>query len=776
MERGTLFWKVLPALILFITGVTNAATTAAPKLEPIPVEATLDMKYFSQYSPVSFSADGEWLAYTVRENTRNVDILPERFESTGIPHYGSGADIYVLNLKTHVSRNLTLKDDNWLPTWSPQGCLLAFLSDRDGSGQARLWIWDARQNQMWEASERNIRGAEIEWLPDSSGIVVAVARATPDTEQQEKELPRTESSQGHSRPVDSDASVTLYRANTASQEPSGYQSDGPWNLDRYRADLVLVDLRSGGDSKVVAEGGRVATFYLSPDGTQVAYAIPKNFELPGSQQILFDLRVVDLEMKQRRTLASDIRLNPWGSGFRWSPDGLWISYVAAGMEEKRGDYFAIEVASGKLQKLTDFAASSFSQWGSPPLWNGTAHIFFLRDSELWEAAIGQHQAMRVTATDRVLIKQLLTQTRDAVWIANDGKSTIVLAHDPVTEHDGFYGVDLKTGAVVPLAESGGCYTCVVRPSSVWTSPDRQTFAFLKESATTPDDLWISAANMTEPQRVTTLNPQLGDYIMGKTRLVEWLSDDGEKLKGTLLLPAGYKDGSRYPLVVWVYGGDSGADHLDIFGVESSGPINLQLLATRGYAVLMPGAPETAGSLMFDTAKTVLPGISKVVEMGIADPSRIAVMGHSHGGYSVLSLIVQTRRFAAAVEIDGYGDLLGSYGEMDAAGSVYGTAIEEHGPDQMGGTPWQFRDRYIENSPFFFLDKVTTPLLIVQGDSDRFVQPFLADQLFVALRRLGREVEYANYRGEGHDPSVWNYVDQVDLSYRIIEWLDHHLSR
>src|SRR4029077_16164697 len=195
-----------------------------------------------------------------------------------------------------------------------------------------------------------------------------------------------------------------------------------------------------------------------------------------------------------------------------------------------------------------------------------------------------------------------------------------------TEHDGFYRIDLKTGSVSRLAESGGWYTFVGRQSSIWISPDGQTFAFLKESATAPTDLWISAPDMSEPECVTALNPQLGGYIMGSTRLVQWLGDDGEELKGTLLLPAGFKQGSRYPLVVWVYGGDSGADHLDKFGVESSGPFNMQLLATRGYAVLMPSAPETAGSLMFDTAKTVLPGVSKIVEMGIADPDRIAVMG------------------------------------------------------------------------------------------------------------------------------------------------------
>ena len=85
------------------------------------------------------------------------------------------------------------------------------------------------------------------------------------------------------------------------------------------------------------------------------------------------------------------------------------------------------------------------------------------------------------------------------------------------------------------------------------------------------------------------------------------------------------------------------------------------------------------------------------------------------------------------------------------------------------------DASIENSPFFYFDRIQTPLLIVQGSRDTAVAPFLGDQIFVALRRLGKEAEYAMYDGEGHSPSQgWSYKHQVDLSYRIIRWLDDHL--
>lgn len=178
--------------------------------------------------------------------------------------------------------------------------------------------------------------------------------------------------------------------------------------------------------------------------------------------------------------------------------------------------------------------------------------------------------------------------------------------------------------------------------------------------------------------------------------------------------------------------------------------------------------------MLDLVKTVLPGVNKLVEMGIADPDRLAVIGQSNGGYSVLGLIVQTQRFRVAIDIDGAGDLIANYGQMDESGASFGTSLE-HGQNAMGGSLWEFRQRFVENSPVFYLDRVGTPLLIVHGGSDTTVAPFLGEEVFVDLRRLGKEVEYARYEGEGHSPLYWSYANQGDLCHRMIAWLGSHLQ-
>src|SRR5260370_26119369 len=302
-------------------------------------------------------------------------------------------------------------------------------------------------------------------------------------------------------------------------------------------------------------------------------------------------------------------------------------------------------------------------------------------------------------------------------------------------------------------------------------------AYYGEDSQRDSDLWLSDAGFSNSRRLTHLNPQFDQYEMGTARLIDFFSIDGVALRGALLLPSGYKPGKRYPLIVWVYGGGSLSDHLDHFALGyGDGPFNFQLLATRGYTVFLPDAPQNLATPMNDLPKSVLAGVNKAIEMGIADPDRLGIMGESYGGYSTLSLIVQTKRFKAAVEVAGYGNLICEYGEMDRAGNAFGDASAEHGQAKMGGTLWEFPERYIQNSPVFYLDRVETPLLIAHGSEDSTVAPFLDDEIFVGLRRLGKEVAYAKYIGEGHSPLYWSYANQVDFCNRMIAWFDDHLKK
>jgi dipeptidyl aminopeptidase/acylaminoacyl peptidase len=108
------------------------------------------------------------------------------------------------------------------------------------------------------------------------------------------------------------------------------------------------------------------------------------------------------------------------------------------------------------------------------------------------------------------------------------------------------------------------------------------------------------------------------------------------------------------------------------------------------------------------------------------------------------------------------------------GTSYGAPIGEF--FYIGKTPWNDRLGYVENSPVFFLDRVQTPLLIIHGGADDTVSPFLAGEVFVGLRRLGKEVMYAKYEDEGHWQGIWSYANQVDFVNRLIDWFGERLMK
>jgi dipeptidyl aminopeptidase/acylaminoacyl peptidase len=758
--------------------VVLSSSALAQEARPLSVEDALKVYYFSEYSPFQFSPDGERLAYVVRDNQKTDPNFRETQTRTGVPWHATRADIYIVVKKTGESRNLTeSRANNWSPTWSPDGGALAFFSDRDGSGQARVWIWDARKNELRKVSDVDVRGDEIEWSPNGKTLFVTTVPRDLSIENYAKIFSSGKTFANDSN-YDDDrktpgSSVILYRAAPVSPNNQATPISDPWNLDLWLRDLVSIEVSSG---RIVwlAHGQRIAKFLLSHDGSRLAYSRPSRFEKPGSQQVLFDILTVDILDKEERILASNIRLDYDGVAFSWSPSGSHLSFHAGGVGDKAHDCYVVDLKSGTLENITHLQPQRPShRKAETPLWDAKGkNIYFISDGALWRASLDRSNAMRVAEIPNREIGLMTSYPHGQLRTIDKGEATVVVTHDGLGKQDGFYRVDLDGGRNAKLLERGQCYTCTGITAA---GEDARQLAYVAEEAGGSPDIWISSPDFQNPQRLTHVNPQFDRYRFGVAQLIAWSSVDGEALHGVLLLPSDYVKGNRYPLIVWVYGGSILSDHLDHFGLAGPGPFNLQLLATRGYAVLLPDAPQHLGTPMLDLAKTILPGVDKVISMGIADPDRLGVMGHSYGGYSVLSLIVQTKRFKAAIEADGMGDLISAYGQMGKDGMVFGTSITEQGQGLMGGTPWQFRERYIENSPLFYFDRVETPLLIVHGAEDKAVAPFLGDEVFVALRRFGKDVEYAKYEGEDHSPLYWSYANQVDFCNRMIAWFDKYLK-
>jgi dipeptidyl aminopeptidase/acylaminoacyl peptidase len=767
-------------MLILVWGITSGDMIAAQDIRPLPVEDALnvhDITFFA-FLPIGLSPDAKWLAYTVQDNQHTRSVGAESYARTGVPTPAVGAGIWLTNVETGERTSLTGgKGDNWCPVWSPDGHYVAFFSNRDGGGQARLWVWDATKKDLRKVSELNIRGIDqIEWTPDSRSLLVTTLPEglSPDDYAHRMSTPENKRP---SPAEEAPSGVALYESHPSSKDEKESPQSDPWNLD-WRTDLVLIDVTSGKATTVV-HNRRIQKYLLSPDGSRVAYTSAVKFEKAGSQQILFDLVVTSVPTKQERIVAPGIQLELGGREFRWSPDGSRIVYHVGGQGAANYDCYVVSPNGGAAQNISLLPEPTHQEGSGVPLWDATGeHVYFVQDGALWKASLDGTKAIELSRIPSRYIGLIISRSDGVLWTDDAGKSTVVVAHDDEGVQDGFYKIDLTRGESARLFERGQCYQCAPAgiPPVVRGSGAAQRIAYFAEDSQHDNEIWLSDVDFQNPQQITHLNPQFERYKLGSARLIDWLSDDGERLKGVLLLPSDYRDGERYPMVVVVYGGGNLSHGFDRFGSWASGAFNMQLLATRGYAVLLPDSPQHPGTPMLDLAKTVLPGINKVIEMGIADPDRLGVMGQSNGGYSTLALIVQTKRFKAAIEIAGMGDLVSDYGFMGKDGTAYSVGLFEHGQDLMGGTPWEFRGRYLENSPIGYLDRVETPLLIVHGTADATVPPTQGDEVFVGLRRLGKEAEYAKYEGEGHSPLYWSYDHQVDFDNRMITWFDEYLKK
>jgi dipeptidyl aminopeptidase/acylaminoacyl peptidase len=766
--------RVLALFVILTLQIVSAAgwQSGAPSL-PLPVEESLAAVSFPFRMPTDLSPDGKWMAYTLKDPHKGIladeDERNRYFTDTGVSGNEVGCDIWVTHVITRETRNLTQgKGSSWGPVWSPDGTHLAFYSDR--GGQARLWLWNVASDRLIQVGDVIVRPRDgfdlIRWTKDSRKILIKVLAESESLKEANKAITSLNSREEKRQPG---STVTIYRSiaktGPAVSSQDTIVSQNPL-FKALRADLAVIDITSQKLERV-AKGYYPLWYGFSPDGQSIAFTTNKGQAGNNNYRSLFDLMVL-AKGGRPQVVAADIVQSSLWFNVSWSPDGRWLSYVVGG---EAACYLASSTG-GPVRKVT--ISGIPTAFLRPPTWDAASqNVFFSAGKALWRVAVSGDAVEFARIPDREVVTIAGGRDASQLWTVDNGGSIVVVTLNEDTKQSGLYKVDLKTGACHRLVEEDKSYGFDL-DFNLDVSDDGQTLVYTAEDGAHCRNFWTVNANFQQPRQITDINPQFNRYPMGKARIIEWRSLSGQKLRGVLVLPSGYAEGRRYPLIVRVYGGWMQSDMLHTFGFTAAPTIdNLQLFATRGYALLLPDAPLGAGTPMKDLSDTVLPGVNKAIEIGIADPDKLGVMGQSFGGYGTLSLIVKTPRFRAAIMRAGFGSLMGIYGEMGKNGSAYGIGVLEDGPPRLRGTPWEFRERYVENSPIFYLDRVQTPLFIVHGTEDTVAAPFLADEVFVGLRRLGKEAVYAKYQGEGHGLRM--YANQIDYWYRAIGWFDKHLQ-
>ena len=750
----------------------QSARQTTPSVRPLKVVDEVSAQHIQEQSRPAISPDGQWVAYTACDPSRvmaDSAALVGRDVAQINAYDAAGCEVRVASLSTAGGQPRAaiassaiavpaMHGNSWGGSWSPNGRELAFLSDRGGG--ARVWILDVASGETRMAADLTTK-SQLGWMPpmwarNGREIVVTLYPDTsvPGSKAPVFDLHAAGGTQDHAV---SGATVTVYHAGPGTG--AGATADtviGAGVLEYLRADLGVIDVATGRVRRLV-RGEAIGGYWVSPDGQAAVYARNTGMLSATSQQSRFDLVVVDLRTGRSRSLVTGVE-QYYGTAVSWSPDGSKIAYIS-GPGDSSGTCFIVDL-SGSPPHMLQGSGARFYTTLFGPLWDESGeYVYVANDSTLWRGATSTWQMTRVTTIPGHAIRAIVPAQGDRRLFAvspmpSPARSVdhlLLVAHDLENQDDSVYHVvaDRVDRRVVTTRIAGGAIAIGNLYAPPMGDAHGQVVVFQREDASHPADLWAADGAFEQQRQITTLNPALADYEFGTSRLISYSSSDGQRLHAAVLLPSGYKPGRRYPTVVDVYPGAMLSTGVNAFGLAGIGAFNLQLLATRGYVVIKPDAPvRYPGKLVRGLLADVLPAVDASVALGLTDADRVAVMGQSGGGYAVMALITHTNRFRAAIAMAGYGDLAAAYGMFFAGGAPAQTSwLEGDGPASMHAAPWDAPFQYVENSPVYYLQDVDTPLLIEAGGTD-FLAPY-SDEMFSDLKRLGKDVTYLRYAGEGH---------------------------
>ena len=551
--------------------------------------------------------------------------------------------------------------------------------------------------------------------------------------------------------------------------------------------------REGGDAVPITEITQgVKSFEWSPDGTRMVLVIqdPKPEELEKKEkgkdekdekktpppwvvtrkQIKTDyvgyldsrrthLYVLDPGSKKTTQMTSG---DFDDSEPTWSPDGLRIAFSSNRTADPDSNYntdiwVVMADNQDKGQELLQITSNPGPD--SSPAWSPDGKTI-----------------AHVSATD---IDAMLYATNHLAVISEGGEVSVLTAEldrnvsTPRFSPDGkwiFFGLeDSGEQVLARIPAGGGTVERVIAGQHAvqgFTPEINGVIATLISGPHLPPEVFLLKGAALE--RLTHTNDKfLSGITLGEVEEVHFKSKDGTPIEAFVVKPPGFEHGTRYPAFLRIHGGPQSQ-------YDSSFHFGAQLFAARGYVVVMPNPRGSTGygqdfchAIWRDWGgpdfEDVMASVDHVIEKGWADPDKLGVGGWSYGGILTNHVITKTDRFK------------GAYTGASATLYVvnYGHDMYQRWWVQELGLPWQDRQIWEDLSPFNQVEKIVTPVLIVGGEKDWNVPIINSEQLYQALRHLGRTAELVVYPGEFHGLSTPSY--NKDVFERFLAWFEKYVK-
>ncbi len=532
--------------------------------------------------------------------------------------------------------------------------------------------------------------------------------------------------------------------------------------DRARTFLAVYHIATGKWAQLANDSLQVT---LSDDAkhalgvNSVEYAIPQ-FWGEGAA----DAYLVDPMSGAKTLIAKKIDGQP-----QLSPGGNYVTWFEG------GQWQAVATASGKKVNLTSaiadikFQDEEFDSPDIPPPyglggWTTSDKRVMVYDRfDVWEVDPSGLVAPK-NLTDGAgrragMTFRIVNMDREDRFL-DPAKPVVLRAVDSLTKASGFYrdriGVEAAPERIVMGDRGYGA------PQK---ARDAEQYLFTQSTYREFPDLW-TGTSLASGTKISNANPQDAQYPRGSVEMVSWLNSDGTPLRGLLYKPENFDANKQWPMVVYFY--EKLTDGLHGYVAPSGrNTVNPMVYNSLGYVVFEPDIVYTDGQPGPSAAKSIIPGVQSLIAKGFIDPKRVGITGQSWGGYQSAYLVTVTNMFAAAVPNATVVNMTSAYGGIRWASGLARTFQYEHTQSRIGGSLWQYPERFIENSPLFRLDRVTTPVLFMANDNDGAVPWYQGIEFYVAMRRLQKEAYMLVYNGDEHNPT--KRANQKDIDQKMIDF-------
>jgi dipeptidyl aminopeptidase/acylaminoacyl peptidase len=295
----------------------------------------------------------------------------------------------------------------------------------------------------------------------------------------------------------------------------------------------------------------------------------------------------------------------------------------------------------------------------------------------------------------------------------------------------------------------------------------------RESKLLPTNCWLRSSSGAEAKQLTQFTDPTPQVRQFRKELVKYYRDDGTELSATLYLPPNYQEGQRLPLLIWAYPQEY--NDAQTAGQVTTSPNRFTSLAgcshlmllTQGYAVLnnatMPivGDPATMNDTFIEQiVAAARAAIDFVVSMGVADPDRIAIGGHSYGAFMVANLMAHSELFRAGI----------------ARSGAYNRTLTPFGFQSERRPLWEAKHIYHNISPFMHAEKIKRPLLLIHGEDDNNAGTLAlqSKRMYQAIKGNGGIARLVLLPHESHGYRARESM--LHTQAEMINWLNRHLPK